>query len=223
MITVVAAASTIDLCTLAEIKAELEISDSSSDSFLGGIITQASAQAAGYCDRVFGQETVRERVRAYDTPYIQLSRYPIIGQIASVKYGDDDPITVLASEYAIEDNAAGILRYKAGSWGSSYAMSMGALGGIAMNPEAKLYEVEYTAGYAISGGAIQCPADLKRAVIELVKVAWFARSRDPYLESLSIPDVIQKSWGAGAGRASMSAGGLPPLVQQTLNRYRRLV
>lgn len=75
-----------DLVSLGTIKDELVISDSQSDTFLYRAITQASAYASQYCERIFPVETVRDEFWPRREPSaairlgvesLQLTRWPV--------------------------------------------------------------------------------------------------------------------------------------------------
>lgn len=214
MITVITGADTQDLCTVPQVKADLAITTTTDDALLGNMVRQASLMVANYCDRVFISERVRETVDCEGGPYLFVSRGPVT-TIHGITYGDDN-VEVPATDYVLADDKNGMIRAKTGFWRNT-----GQVGGLELNrytgPMIPFYAVEYTAGYA----ADKVPADLQRATIEMTKALFSARDRDPYLESLNVPDVISKSWGSGAGRASLAAGGLPPVVALMLKPYVR--
>ena len=95
---VITAASTYDLTTLAVMHDELNIpsNDTSKDASLARIITAVSAGVAKYCNRVFALETVRDVIfpqrDAYpyqvpgDIAPLQLSRWPIVQMVR--KFGE---------------------------------------------------------------------------------------------------------------------------------------
>jgi hypothetical protein len=86
-------AATYSLTTLAAVKLELAITDTTQDTWLGNIIQQISAQVASHCNRVFPPETITDTLYIEQDPYpyqtpggvepLQLSRWPVLS-IASV-------------------------------------------------------------------------------------------------------------------------------------------
>jgi hypothetical protein len=61
------------------------------------------------------------------------------------------------------------------------------------------------------------PEDIERAVIMLVKIAWFARTRDPLIRSEDVSGITNTTyWVGGFGNGST----LPPDVECILYRYR---
>jgi hypothetical protein len=72
--------------------------------------------------------------------------------------------------------------------------------------------VQYQAGYA------PIPDDLQDAALELVKAAWFARTRDPMLRAENIEGVLSSQWWFAGGPGSET--GLPPKVESMIDQYR---
>lgn len=214
MITVVTPAVSQDLVTLLDLKNDLGLTDTSQDVLLASMVQQASAAVAQYCDRVFRSERVRETLESDGGPFLFVSRGPVT-TLHGITYGDDATV-VPSSDYVLADDRMGMIRAKTGYWRNTSQV-----GGLQLDrytgPQIPFYEVDYTAGYA----AESIPSDLQRATLELCKALWFARDRDPYLESINVPDVISKTWGSGAGRASMATGGMPPVVALLLKPYVR--
>src|SRR4051812_41668403 len=96
ILTVTTAADSYDLTSLANVKAELSITDGTSDTLLRRYISGASLAASHYCNRVFAVETVTERFLAghrcgYLGP-LQLARWPLI-TVTSVT--EDDELLVV--------------------------------------------------------------------------------------------------------------------------------
>jgi hypothetical protein len=85
ILTVTDAATSYDLTTLANVKAELGITSGDGDTILRRYISGASQAAMQYCNRVFAVETVSEQflpgrrermIRGIVSP-LQLSRWPL--------------------------------------------------------------------------------------------------------------------------------------------------
>lgn len=82
-------AKPLDLTDLATLKDELQITDTSRDSFLQRAISQVSTAIATHCNRVFQVETVQDAIYPQRDAYpymvpgtiapLMLSRYPILG------------------------------------------------------------------------------------------------------------------------------------------------
>jgi hypothetical protein len=90
MLTVTAAASVTALTTLAAVKAEMRITDTSQDAYLTSRIDDASAMIADHCNRVFARETVTEvfRPRRMRHEPLMLARTPVIAINAVLEDGD---------------------------------------------------------------------------------------------------------------------------------------
>jgi hypothetical protein len=77
--------------------------------------------------------------------------------------------------------------------------------------EALPVTVAYEAGFST------IPDDIEDAVIRMIRARWFARNRDPYLMSETIPGVREARWWIATGD---QAGNMPPDVVDLLENYR---
>lgn len=215
MLTVITPATYTDLASLEDVKAELELSGAQDDAVLGRMIRQASADIVRYTNRSFGLETVREVFRIYE-PYGELAygaaappdwcfrgleplllrRTPVVELISVI----EDGTPVLPAEYELERDV-GLLHRLSDGWRSGWWVPR--------------VTVEYRAGYA----AADLPEDVSRACVDLAKLRFFARSRDPALRSERILDVIDTSFTATSSAAIKR--GLPVDVAERLDAYRR--
>lgn len=169
-----------DLTTAANARADLGLPDGSpADEQLGRWIAQASATAASFCRRTFGRETVRERFEIdwrrcrEDDEGLLLSRAPVV-RIMSVKV---DGLTLAPSAYQIEERPAhpvSLFYLRSVHDGELRAWS------------GRGITVEYEAGWLLPGesrsdpattSAPDLPADVERAVIQLVGAAASASGR----------------------------------------------
>jgi hypothetical protein len=71
---------------------------------------------------------------------------------------------------------------------------------------------QYQAGYAA------IPPDVQDCIIDLVKMRWFARQRDPMVRSENVEGVYQAQYWFGTGPGT--PGDLPAYVANKLDRYR---
>lgn len=202
IVTVTTAASSYDLTTLANVKAELDISNGDSDTLLRRYISGASKAAAHYCNRVFAVETVSEQFlmtghhRFNPRGPLQLTRWPLI-TVTSVT--EDDTLLTVDDDYVV--NAInGQLTRMSGDVVSCWS----ALG----------VTVVYSSGYAT------VPADLEDAVVRMVTRRYRAKGRDATLRSEEIPGVISQQFWIATGD---EAGNLTPDVLELLNAYRSMV
>jgi hypothetical protein len=80
-------AGAFDLCALNDVKAELQLTDTSNDVWLAKVITRLSREANAFCNRPLVAQTYRERIWTFRDAYpwqspqriapLQLSRWPI--------------------------------------------------------------------------------------------------------------------------------------------------
>lgn len=179
-----------NLTTLSQVKALLEVTETEWDGLLEELITAVSGRAGTYCNREF---ELKERVEYHDGggQYLYLRGLPIAA-IAAIHGSDtwewDDNALVPADHYHLLP--VGLVGYRFGDW--------------PYGPRA--LKVVYTGGYATDG----VPPDLEIAV--RTQVAYdFRRRKDIGLESVSFPDgSIQK----------VNSGEFLPSVKAVLDRYR---
>ena len=211
--TVLAAAPSYDLTTLANIKDDLAIpaTDTSSDATLGRFITEQSALVAQYCNRVFAVETVQDVIIPDRDPYpyqvtgmvaeLQLSRWPVVSitsVVDQVVTGVSTPL--LAGTDFMLDAARGHLAKIDPNTGNPTAWA----------PDQ--YTIQYQAGYA------SVPADLEMAVLRLVTARFKARGRDPFLRSQGEPNIGTEQYWVGAMPGQ--TGPFPPDIAAVLEKYR---
>lgn len=205
--TVTSAATSYDLTTLAAVKDELSISDTSKDATLSRYITAASLAIAQFCNRVFVKETVKDEfwpdreVYSYQLPgtvqSLQLSRWPV-GTVTSVT--ENGEALVDGTGYRVDKENGSLIRLD----GVGYPQSWLAW------PTVAIYE----------GGYAEVPADVSDAAVRLVKARYLAKGRDPFLKQESIPGVRDVSYWVATGS---DAGNMPPDVTDILVNYRQVI
>ncbi|AWK85033.1 phage head-tail connector protein [Azospirillum thermophilum] len=183
------------LTTLAKVKAELQSPDAD-DALLTTLIEQASATIETFCGRSFaaaaGTETIRlDRWRER----LILDRTPVVSVASVVLNGQAlDP-----ASYEVENSGSGfLLRLDASSCSIGWPVGR--------------VVVTYTAGYSAT------PPDVERCCIDMVKLSYFSRSRDPLLRSEDVQDVVSKTWTAVPSVETL--GGLPADIAGRLSGYR---
>jgi hypothetical protein len=199
--TVTSAATSYDLTTLANVKAELDITDGSSDAVLRRYITSESKAASHYCNRVFAVETVSQaflpghRFHVYGQycSILQLSRFPLI-TVMSVT--EDDGLLTVSTDYLVNSANGQLTRVNSGL--PSRWLELGVT-------------VVYSSGFAT------VPADLEDAVIRMVTQRYSAKGRDATLKSEEIPGVRSAQYWIATGE---EAGAVTPDVADILDRYR---
>ncbi|HYF88980.1 phage head-tail connector protein [Azospirillum sp.] len=186
------------LTTLAKVKAELQSPDAD-DTLLTTLIEQASATIETFCGRSFAAAAATETYRiARWRERLILERTPVVS-VASVLLNGE---TLDPAAYEVESPGAGFLLRLDGS-------------GCSIGWPAGRVAVTYTAGYSAT------PPDVERCCIDVVKLGYFARCRDPMLRSYENPDVERMSW-TDPDKVVMR-GGLPADIADRLDAYRTMV
>jgi hypothetical protein len=208
MLQVITPATSYDLAAVDAAKIEMEISGTADDAFLARLIRQASDGISGFCGRVFLLETVRETFRLDQYPYatwqwsdmlcpLRVERTPIVEVLSIVEDGQ----TVDALDYEIDFATGRIWRLAGDLRTGWYGVKI---------------VVEYRGGYALE----DVPPELERVCLDMVKRAYYARSRDPAQRSERILDIIDSAWTSTD--SAETRGGLPLDIAQRLDGFRRL-
>ncbi|TWB22140.1 putative phiE125 gp8 family phage protein [Nitrospirillum amazonense] len=159
-----------DLVTLADAKAWLNITDSSTDDLLSSAISRASAAVTSYIGRQVLAGSYRETIELPPlAKELVLSRWPVTTLTAVTVDGDALDVDTAARL----DGDTGTLA-RLDSTGRSRPWSWACRA---------VLVVEYTAGFDTA------PADIQDAVLQLIIAAWSARGRDPGLRSIGIGDI----------------------------------
>lgn len=200
--TVITAASTYDLVTLAIVKDELGIAGNGSDARLQRYIASVSAAIAQACNRVFPAETVadrfeieRARLQFGGENALMGTRWPL-GAITSVI--EDGTTLVQNTDYRIEDKS-----------GLFYRLS--STSGLSTTWCTSPVVATYVGGYAT------IPVDVQDAAIKMIRSRWFAKDRDPLARSVAIPGVMDVAYWIPTGN---EAGNMSPDVVDVLDNYR---
>lgn len=197
MLTVTAAASSHDLITVAQAKAELGISGSSEDSLLTALVAQASAMITGWCGRdTFITETLVQTERLNEgQDCLVLARELGVAITSIVEDGEtlaaDDWERDGALLYRLDDDTR-IL------W-----------------PPVKVV-ITYTAGFTVGSNV---PTILQRAALDATVTLYRSRGRDVTIRSEQTEGVGETQYFDGR-RADV-----PPIAADrlaALARYRRL-
>jgi hypothetical protein len=205
ILTVVTPASTQDLTTLANVKAEIGITGTAEDTNINLWIDQASSVIAGECNRVFGQETVLESCGVGAPIGMQWPEYERIvltrNPVASITTLVEDGNTLVSGTDYEVDKDSGIITRLIGDFERRWWF--------------RTLAVTYVAGYQLLG---TLPEAIERACISLVKQFRYAAQRDPLLKSEDIPGVLSQTfWVGGVGEKS---NGLPLDVETLIAPYR---
>lgn len=202
-LTVLTAARSHDLTTVATLKDELGIkpSDKTKDARLKRAIYTATSQINAACGRPFGLETVRERFLLDDcdrVDFLVLTRTPVIGDITSVTIGTAAALT--SDKFDLFDADQGLLRRapNGGCWAGDIA-------------------VVYAGGYTLLDGI---PDRIERACLMLAAECYNTMGRDLTIQSVNIPDVEQVTY---AQNVDTGTAALPPLVRELLAQNLKVI
>ncbi|ANM12050.1 phage head-tail connector protein [Rhizobium sp. N324] len=205
--TVLTPASSADLVTLSDVKAELGLTGGGDDAVLKRYLAGASLAIAQYCNRTFVQETVKDEIWPDREFYafqvagslsdIQLSRWPLSGDVTVTENGD---ALTSGTDFRVDAKTGIATRIDTNAYPREW--------------QAWPLSFTYTAGYS------SIPADVQDAAIRMVKARYMARGRDPFLRSENIPGVRDVSYWIATGS---DAGNMPPDVADILDNYRQPV
>jgi len=204
LLTVTTPAASTDLITLADVREELAIIDTTSDAWLAKVITRASELAAHYCDRDLVVQSYKEEVLvgspACAAPggadRLILSRWPVVGAMTITEDNADSPL-VDGTDFRVMVESGLVLRISSDGRPVRWHLPLVA---------------EYDAGYS------PVPADLQEAVLDLVKMRWYARARDPQLKSEDVYEVYKAEYWFGTGPGGPAE--MPAYIAAKLDRYR---
>jgi len=204
------------LAALADLKAQLGISGSGSDTELGKVIARRSAAMAAWCRlaqdqtgaRSFGRETLEVTWLAaedgFRPPGLLLPwRVPVVSVASVVENG----VTLDAAQYRLHGGAAMLERIDDD-------------GETPIPWSARKIVVTCAAGWVCYDEASPTvPEEVQAACLEECKATWLARDRDPLLRSEQVPDVYAVQYSA-AGGGLETEGGLLPSTAELLAAYR---
>lgn len=206
---VVTPAASYNLVDIATVKTLLGITTTAEDAYLTLLISQVSALAANFCNRVFPVETVEDTFwpqrRGYWqeprrlAPPLILTRYPVV-TVNSVTegVGGVQPSVLTADvDYKLNAINGELLRLD--------------FLGYPLPWNADAIVVNYSGGYAT------IPPDLVMAIVSWIKAIRASQTRDPNLKSETVPGVYSASYSTGGtGDAPF---GMPPEVAGALAAY----
>ncbi|UZE46982.1 phage head-tail connector protein [Rhodopseudomonas sp. P2A-2r] len=191
MLTVITAAESYDIATLAAVKAALGITGTAEDLTLPPLISRASAAIATACNRVLVEETVEETVRDARCG-IMLQRYPV----TSVTTVTEDGTGLVPADYEADLGCGIIERLRSdsvGCWARGRTV------------------IRYRAGYTLE----TMPPDIVQALVMVVAQFRSQAARDPLLRAEETTDVERLEWQVGID------DGIPASVRALLVDHRR--
>ena len=202
--TVVTAASTYDLTTLAVVKEEVGVTGNDSNTRLQRYLTAASAAIAQYCNRVIPAETLQDdfwlqrdrwpRIIPGGVEKLQLSRW----QVASITSVTENAVALVENtDFRVDKTIGQLIRLD----DSGYP---------------KLWPV-YPISVVYVGGFSPIPTDIADAAVRMVRMRWQARNRDPLVRQETVFGVREVQYWIATGT---EAGNMPPDVTDILDNYR---
>lgn len=197
------------MTTLARVKSELGITDTTNDALLQIKIDEASDDIEASLGYRPAQETVTEtfwrEYNDYQAPeYIVLNRTPVTN-IASITLNDE---TVDPSRYRLDDQTGQLYALDSSGYPCGWIIW-------------KDLVINYTGGYIMPAASnSNLPAGIQGACVDLVSSFWAAKGRDPTVKSEDVPGVLTTTYWVGAVG---EAGELPPSVVMKLAPFRRVV
>lgn len=212
-----------NLTTADAVRLEIGLADAKDDAWIASVLPRVSARVETYCERVFARETVTEtwnatsgqaqtdthpsmeRLGGTERPSLRLSRTPTSGTPTIVFTDGDDTETLETTDYRL-DPATGLL------------LRLNDNGRPIYWPSYQI-DVTYAGGYLLPDQeGRDLPDDLEGAVIDMVKLRYHARQRDPMLRAETVELMgSQTFWVPGAGETD-----IPETIRAVLDGYRRI-
>ncbi|NVO13895.1 MAG: hypothetical protein HXX10_07650 [Rhodoplanes sp.] len=199
-----ATATALRFATLAQARILIHGTTPADDDFLNLQIGWASQAIRNFCNRVLAVETVTDEYWPDRDGYqwvvvgglspIQLTRFPVTS--APVVIEDGVPLTE-GADYRVAYDRGHLIRLDSAGYPTRWS--------------AVPVSAKYLAGYDPMAD------DIVDATIRMVKAAWFARKRDPYLRQKTVDGIGSKSWWVSSGPGG---GNMPPDVVDLLDNYR---
>lgn len=209
---------TIALCTLADVKDDLGITDSASDARLERRILSASEAIGLFLARPLRREVGRvEKLPGYGTPYL-FPRLTPVESIASIIFNG---VTFDAGTYKVRDD---VLIYRADGWRSTALGVQTTAAELQRLPgtEDNLYEVTFTGGYYLPNDTAKVgtalPYGITEAAIALVVTWHLNRGRNLNVQAEAVGEAsIQMASAVGGVDA------IPNFVRSMLAPFKRAV
>ena len=209
IVTVAGASNSFRLTKAETVRAAAELSAGADDAFLNQAIDRQSAAVEKWCRRLLARQAYSETFRDVEVvPALALKHYPI-ASIASVTV---DGTALAADEYEIDAEAGHLYRLSSDCRIDWYGGKI-----VIAYRAGYILPAQTTIGGEAHGGVPNLPHDLEDAVIELVKMGFYGRARDPLLRSAEIPGVIAESYTVTAA----SDGAMPARIAAMLAPHRR--
>lgn len=214
------------LTTLATLKTDLGISDSSSDSVLEALINAASDSIENYCGRSFYKRTVTaEGVRGYGTRFLKVAVYPIdTSEDITIEYDD---VEIQSDSYEVDDANAGTIISKYGFFAWTAGMLPGGEWHQWPGSERKIFEIDYVGGYVTPKQVDDETYDTRTLPYDL-EMACRIQASTMYRKigvdrSIQREQVLDASVSYFENKDTAQYCGLEPIVAMMVAGYREVV
>lgn len=223
MLTIVTSATGDQLSTLASFKWALNgastATSTAEDDLLNSLLSAASQIVEKYVGYPLRRMGYSETVAGYDTNRLMVSRTPV--QSVSAIWHLPENSQVTTDSYYLDNPDAGIIHRDLGFyWTAGIAYDLDSH--VIPNSETRVFQVDYTAGYVLSGSTTTydiMPTSIERATLDTAVSFYRAIGADPLVESQSIGDLsVTYARQGGEGSYTVTALG-----QALLQPYRRIV
>lgn len=211
--------ATIDLCSVADVKAELEITnDTTRDTLIGNVITSISRTISTMFEREFRTETSGSTTR-----HFQVTDGDYVINLAPYDLSDSTNLTVTlhpgtASQYSLIANTEFLVQPTEKVWTYQTIRVSPWVAQMHVGDTPRRFGVTLVDVTSASWGFASVPEDVKRAAIISV-AANIDRRLDAF--NMSHHDLLDGNAGIGAQRSP--AYSIPTSALVLLNPYRRFV
>lgn len=210
------------LTTLAKVKLTMGITSDETDEVLEDMIAAASSFVMRYTGRDFALQTVKESLEGKGLPRLMISLTPIV-DVDKIELDDS-----VIEGWTIEDREAGFIQ-RAGGFMSTN-LPFGTIDRFPSPYGEKRWHITYSGGYVLPNWGVSqgygqdevnLPADLQRAVIDMVRSQFSKRRLDGTMKSYRIGDTTVTWDVSNAGSGNVGAL-IPGTALSVLDYYRRV-
>lgn len=197
------------LTKLDTVKAELEITGGTKDDFLNTLIAQVSSEISTETGVILGEETVTETLGSNGFYTMILSRRPVT-LITEVKF---DGTVITATEYSIQNANAGLV-FRSLEWASTLQVVQNITRTNIPGSEKKLWSFKYVGGFNLPDNASpNLPGVWERLCIDMVKLRFFMRKKNPALTAETLADHSETFGGTGNSPGGASFADIQKRLQ----------
>lgn len=215
-------ADTIALTTLAIVKDDLGITDTSSDTRLERMILQASEAIGRYCNRTFRKASATDKLRPNGLRKLVLAQTPLVSLTSML----DDTSAVDITTWSIEDAGAGVILCTSPTIPNDPPVPWSIGRDPLMGLGTRSLSVTYIGGYVLpndSTGTVNLPYDLRAAAGITACSLFRSRGADRRIASESLGDASVSYGGVNTAIGRGAGGIIPDDALPMLAPYRRIV